>query len=607
MKRSWLALIVLVFSAGTVAAEDPAQTLRNDPKTYPFVSYFDWLGSPARDAQDPSLGPYNFDAGILGIEERAVERYPQHYGASRLTDCQGLDCQSLQNEIQTAVDSVTHVRPTVPYAGVWGDAGHPAYMPDWNGNGDFGDSGDFDLDIDETLDEAPFRYPCPMEDGSVRYENTDGQCVDAASSVIYKLGTAREMKIVDSRGLLLDATLWIPGEAPPVAGYPGVVFSNGIASRQDYYYWLAMRFARAGYLVLTYDPAGQGQSEGGASELFDPFDQTDQAIKDCEFGGACRDLQDVARWFVGDDVMPIANLGASNDPLAPATYQEELFQQSFSEQQSNYSKGRIRSPYVSRKNPAYAADGDNVENPVLDSLDKARIALAGNSMGAMSTLNYLNYFGNGGIGADGNALPPVQAALVLSGAAATRAVVPIQFQTSDYDGSPILVGPTAFGLFLGGTDPRSLGQPQGIGYAPIKDVYDKLRDGGFGDAPLSLLVLEGGVHTDHVTVPFVPRAVWANHVAGEAAVDWLDCHVRKDQAACADAIADRDHLSRAFASEQTPMDERGTNASQCIRVPDRASLNQSPASFVQAYVLGESVCDCQATPPGQCTPPLAEP
>jgi len=88
--------------------------------------------------------------------------------------------------------------------------------------------------------------------------------------------------------------------------------------------------------------------------------------------------------------------------------------------------------------------------------------------------------------------------------------------------------------------------------------------------------LEGGVHTDHVDVSIISRTMWANSLASDYAASWLKCYAAGDASACAAAIAPLEHISRAFASEQV---SAGTTESQCIRVPDRASLNQPPRTF----------------------------
>ena len=106
---------------------------------------------------------------------------------------------------------------------------------------------------------------------------------------------------------------------------------------------------------------------------------------------------------------------------------------------------------------------------------------------------------------------------------------------------------------------------------------------------MELVVLEGGVHTDHITEPYVPRTNWATKVASDSAADWLNCYVAGIAEACGPAFAEREHMSRAFASEHVAADSQ---VSQCIRVPDRAILNQPPADFLAAYVENKHVCDC---------------
>ena len=325
--------------------------------------------------------------------------------------------------------------------------------------------------------------------------------------------------------------------------FPGVLFANGLASRQEHYNWLSMRLVDEGYVVLTYDPAGQGESEG---TFGDTLGLTDKERADPQFAGAIRDLQDAVRWFVGQTITKTASRVARLSP---------------------------------RADPAA-----NVPNPALPVIDTSHVAIAGNSMGAISTLGYLDYLGSpGGLGADHRPLPRVVAALSLSGARQTHAVVPIQFQTSDGDGSPLLVTPKLAGVDLGMNG-------QGIGYELIKARYDQLRSTQEPGA-LSLIVLEGGVHTDHVDEPYVPRTNWANALAADYAADWLNCYVKGDAPACARAVSARPHLSRVYASEQDPDGPAGPSLSRCITVPTQGSLNQKPLAFIAAET-GSPRYDC---------------
>jgi hypothetical protein len=324
MRRFLVGSVAALLILGGAAAAAPARA-QTDP-TYPVTSFTNSTSGPQNDfSQDWNYrGQYVFQAGTNGAVSRALTRWPDHYNPAYLF-------QHLADEAQAATDATFHSPPDLPYDHV-GTAGSPDYMPDFNHNGVFGDPGDFDADTDTTRDSAPFRYPCPQLDGTVQYETTDGTCKPGTdATATFKLGEAREIKFVDSRGYILDATLWLPGEALTGPGpFPGVVYANGYTSRQDMYYWFAMRMARAGYIAMTYDPAGQGESEGTSYALFDT------SMAPCQIGGACRDLQDAVRWFVGNEITPVP---------------------------------RGESRWTPPKNPAYAPPGDNVTNPVLGMLD----------------------------------------------------------------------------------------------------------------------------------------------------------------------------------------------------------------------------------------------
>jgi hypothetical protein len=399
-----------------------------------------------------------------------------------------------------------------------------------------------------------FLYPCLSDTGAVSYETTVGSCAPPGTpGDTYRTGLAEQQTIIDSRGLAVAATLWLPGAASrPGArahSFPTVVISDGIASNQSDYFWLAMSLAREGDMVLTYDPAGQGASEGSAANLFTP------STPSCTFGGACRDLEDAVRWVVGDPITPSVDLSTST-PLGQDT------------------GSGATNPDI--HNPAYAPAGENVTDPAIDLVDPSHLAVVGHSMGALSLLDYLWFQGQGPDGADGQALPPLAAGVALSGAAPTSAVVPIQFQTSDFDGSPTLIGPA-----VGGAD-LAFGTFGGIGYAAMKPLYDQLRTTGPGTSALSMIVLEGGVHTDFIDTPYITRTPWSLAVSAHYATAWLGCYLQANTADCLRAVMPVDHLSTSFASEAAPPNGPLPHASHCITVPTTASLAETPLQFGDA-------------------------
>jgi len=558
MRRALVILaVVIVFVA-------PGLARANDP-LYPVTSFPDWLGGTQESFQTSS-GTYTFDAGWADAAERIFEQLQAHAG------------DPPARQMQVVIDSLAHMRPDPPYTHIM-DAGDPAYSPDWNHDGAFGDTreetknrapGDFDADVDSTPDTAYFRYPClEQRDGwALHYVATNDTCNGRAP---YRMGIAREVSVIGSRGLVMDATLWIPsgafkkGACPALGSaayasraawnacvrsssfsgkrYPGIVFNDGVASIQQHYYWIAEQLVADGYIVLTYDPVGQGRSEGNIVDL---FGVTLPKATPCIGLAACIDAQDMTRWFTGRSIVRVADNGPRSEP---------------------------------RQNPA-----TNVPDPVLPVLDTSRIGMAGHSMGAISTLAYTRALGAGS-GYDGRPLPPLRGAVPLSGMLPTHASVPTEFITSDYDGSPTTIAPEVAGVELGGAG-------EGIGYHSIKGGYDTLR-ASKDRAPLSLLVLEGGVHEDFVSQPPIFRTTWSLGLGGWYLSAWMDCWVKGLAAACVRARTPMPHLSKAYASEQDPDGPLGPQPSWCMTVPTEAVLSMTPQEFVAAEA---------GKPPYNCKP-----
>lgn len=546
--------VLALLSAGTAAAveaashEDPAP-VETPPEAYPVESATWWLDGPVQDATDPEVGAYAFEAGFA----RAPARAADHLAGVVEELGDGDDPFAvLARAAQSALDSLGHNRPDPPFTHVT-DAGHPAYQPDWDHDGVWGEPDDYDRDIDGVLDTAAFRYPCALPDGTVHYEvaapsERAGECLPAGTEgVTFATGVAREIKIVNARGLVLDATVWFPGEAlrrpcTEVGWTPGctdaanirpnlasVVFHNGLSSRQEHYSWYLMRLARAGYAVLGYDPAGQGESEGTE------FDRNDSA-NGCS--APCMDAQDVTRWWVGDDVA-FVDVGQGERRLTPL------------------------------HDPAYTDEGgDNVRSPWPARLNPARMAVSGNSMGASSTVAYLDA-ATSGQGYDGTPVPRIAAAIPLSIPGETRitAPVPVMMMSGDMDGLPLVA-------------PALAGQ----GWADDAErMYATLRE--TSRTAVAVVIIEGGIHTDHINQPYIGATTWGHTVTNRYAVPWLDCHVRSQRSAC-DALTSTmessvEHLSRAYAS-QLDLDGTGPAANVCLRQPDRASLGHRPDRFAAA-------------------------
>ncbi len=562
------ALVPLV---STPAAAPPPSPADAQGLVYPLTSFLDWAQNPAENITNPSLGEYALTQELSEAEAAVAQQFPEEV-ATALGGGTGAGAATAATDFseQMAAELV-HLRPVVADDDVT-DVANPSFLPDFDHNGVFGDPDDF-VAMERGAQGAAglgspgaqpvtgaFLYPCIADSGAVTYETTTGACAPSGTpGDTYQTGLAEQVTIIDSRGLALAATLWLPGAAltPGAAphSFPAVVVSDGLASDQSDYFWLAMTLAAQGDIVLTYDPAGQGASQGSVANVFAP------STPGCAIGGACRDLEDVVRWLLDDPITPIVDLARST-PLDPVTTDPTPPGQAAAAVASN--------PVL--HNPDAAPAGSNTPDPAVGLIDPSRLAVAGHSMGALSMLNYDRFESQGEVGADGQPLPPIAAGISLAGAAPSAATVPIQFQTSDFDGSPTLVGPAVGGLDLAFSD-------SGIGYQVIKPLYDQLRTTGPGTSALSLLVFEGGVHTDFIDTPFITRTQWSLALSAHYATAWLGCFLQHDFASCLTAVMPSDHLSSSFASEVTPAGGSLPRASRCITVPTTPSLAETPTEF----------------------------
>ena len=92
----------------------------------------------------------------------------------------------------------------------------------------------------------PFRYPgVAGPDGGEFYENE----AEVIPVVYYDQGCAR-----------ISGRVWAPRNG--LNGLPGVVIENGsVQAPETLYWWAAQALVRAGYVVMTFDPRGQGRSD----------------------------------------------------------------------------------------------------------------------------------------------------------------------------------------------------------------------------------------------------------------------------------------------------------------------------------------------------------
>src|SRR3954447_2550493 len=73
-------------------------------------------------------------------------------------------------------------------------------------------------------------------------------------------GISKKVLFTARNGATLSGRVWMTREGP--AQRPGIVITNGSVQAPERVYWFAAQaLAKAGYVVLTWDPQGQGQSD----------------------------------------------------------------------------------------------------------------------------------------------------------------------------------------------------------------------------------------------------------------------------------------------------------------------------------------------------------
>jgi hypothetical protein len=94
----------------------------------------------------------------------------------------------------------------------------------------------------------PFQYPDSAGPyGSTFYTNE----ATVVPFVVYDSGCAR-----------MSGRVWAPASSAPGSALPNVVIENGsIEAPETLYWWAAQNLVLEGYVVLTFDPRGQGRSD----------------------------------------------------------------------------------------------------------------------------------------------------------------------------------------------------------------------------------------------------------------------------------------------------------------------------------------------------------
>lgn len=78
-----------------------------------------------------------------------------------------------------------------------------------------------------------------------------------------RFGVVRPIHYVNRNGAVISGHLWapLPARGARVRRMPAVVIVNGDLAPEQVYWWAAEVLARAGYVVMTFDPQGHGASD----------------------------------------------------------------------------------------------------------------------------------------------------------------------------------------------------------------------------------------------------------------------------------------------------------------------------------------------------------
>jgi cephalosporin-C deacetylase-like acetyl esterase len=352
-------------------------------------------------------------------------------------------------------------------------------------------------------------------------------------------GERRRVAFHDRQGARLSGHLWVPTECRPNETLPGVVLTSGsVQAPETAYRWFARALVRAGYVVLTYDPRGQGRSDS----------------------------------FTPDGVP-----GSNAEPSVFVTNQVDAVDFLHSTPETPYrpNVGRLDTP-------------GPVEpyNPVHDLLDRSRLGLVGHSAGAIGASVV-------------QGLDPWPGALASNPVGAVSAWDNLSTveQTDPYEGAglvDLLGGEIAPDRTV---DPRVPAMGQSADYfltpapkAEPPDTETKLR--GFADwraagVPTYGLVVRGGTHYEWSRLPTFPATSWSfgNALAAHYSTAWLDrwlkrpdetgYHTADDRLLEDDAWAD--HLSFHYRSARAfPTRTGGWRREDDVR---SATLDTDPATL----------------------------
>ena len=296
---------------------------------------------------------------------------------------------------------------------------------------------------------------------------------------IYFDMTPRRVHFLARTGAKLQGHIW--GAARP-GRRPGVVITPGsIQGTDQMYWWAAQALARAGYVVMTFDAQGQGQSETFGHRPGSPAPTRD-GVPFQQEANFVNGTVDALRFF----------LSTSDKPYRPV----------------GWSTADVRAARA-------AAEDERLDwrNPARTRLDRDRLGIAGHSLGA-------------------RAVSVVQqcsdrASLWKSVPACAGQSFPIKavvgWDTLSESVEPVVPGMDlrADGYFLSPTPAPTAPDP-----ASGLDAFARWKKAGLDT---EVIVIRGGTHLDFSLVPYHgPATRYGPDLAAYYTTAWMDRFVRGD-------------------------------------------------------------------------------
>jgi len=309
--------------------------------------------------------------------------------------------------------------------------------------------------------------------------------------------TVTPVLFYDSGCARLNGQVWRPKNIPAGATLPGVVIQNGsVEAPQTAYWWAAQLLVRNGYVVLTFDPRGQGRSDQET-----PDGQQGTNINPSVFWTGLVDAIDFFRSSPGTPYPNNARCAASY-PTQMTAYNPAYA--AIDPQRlgiAGHSLGAIAVSIVQ----GYGAAGADPWPGKLDQTNPVKVAVAWDGLLAPDSLNVGGAAGGGvltlleTLPVTAQAYQAIERMVVTRGEPKSAPRVPSMGQSSEYG-----LVPTPF-----------LTVPDPDGH---KDAYSAWKTAG---VPVFEITIQGSSHYEWSLVPTFPTSSWCPDTSsGTCAGGW---------------------------------------------------------------------------------------